>query len=338
MPIRIREHEIRNRVVLPPMVRFGWAGEDGRVTDRHIAHYRDCAEGGAGLTIVEAAYVAVNGRTFPSQLGLWEDGQIEGFARIAEAVHGAGSTALLQIQHAGYRGIDGEAVCPSDWRDAAGETSARAMTLGELRGMQDAFIAAAHRAKSAGLDGVELHAAHGYLLNQFASAKVNRREDAYGGSIENRARFTCEIIAGLKAEMPGDFIVGIRVGGNEPTVEEGAALCRLYEKAGADLLHISTGMGPVPVLPDGFDFDYRVWLASGIKPHVGVPVIAVGGLDEDEKADTVIERGYADMAAVARGFLADSHWAVRKQRGEKVKACSRCHRCRWLTQADSCPQ
>jgi NADPH2 dehydrogenase len=336
LPIRIKNREVRNRVVLPPIVRFGWAGDDGRVTGQHVAHYRECAEGGAGLVIAEATCVTAKGRSFPGQLGLWEDGQIPGYARIGEAVRQAGSTVLVQLYHGGYTSVHGDAVCPSDWHD--GKRQARAMTPEELGAIQDAFVAAAHRARKAGMDGVELHAAHGFLLNQFASPDVNRREDAYGGSIENRARFTGEIIARIKKQMPEDFILSVRMGGNEPTVDEGIELAGLYQDAGADVLDISTGLGPEPDVPEDFDFDPRVWLASRIRGHVHVPVIAVGGLDEDQKAEAVIEQGYADMAAIARGFLADSHWGIKMQQEIKAASCRRCRPCRWFKKADNCPK
>lgn len=336
LPIQVRDHEVRSRVVLPPIVRFGWAGDDGRVTDRHVAHYRDCAEGGAGLVIVETTCVTKKGRPFLSQLGLWEDRQIEGYARIAEACHSAGATVIAQLQHGGFRAID-DPVCPSDWQDAAGERQARAMTLDEIAEVREAFVAAAERARKAGMDGVELHGAHGFLLCQFASPDINHREDAYGGPIENRARLTCEILSRLRADMPEDFILSVRMGGNEPTVAEGIALAGLYQAAGADLLDISTGLGHEPALPEGFAFDPKVWLAGEIRRNVSVPVIAVGGLDQDGRAEAVIEQGYADMAAVARGFLADSHWAVHMRQGQKVKSCRRCAGCRWFDRADNCP-
>ena len=200
---------LRNRFMLAPMTNLQ-SGDDGRLSDDEYRWLTMRAEGGFGLTMTCAAHVQANGQGFPRQLGAGEDMHVAGLARLARGIREFGSVSSLQLHHAGNRAprdLVPQPVGPSD--DA--ETGARALTLDEVEQLRDDFIAAARRAQAAGFDGVEVHGAHGYVIAQFLSPEVNRREDRYGGSLENRARLLFEIIDGIRAECRPDFQVGLRL-------------------------------------------------------------------------------------------------------------------------------
>ncbi|NDC57704.1 MAG: NADH:flavin oxidoreductase [Alphaproteobacteria bacterium] len=201
---------LKNRFVLAPLTNLQ-SFPDGRLSDDEFKWLTMRATGGFGLTMTCAASVAPVGLGFPGQLGAHDDMHLEGLSRLADAIRRAQSHSVVQLHHAGMRSpeaiIGEKPVCPSD----DSETGARALTLDEVRRTVDAFIAAAKRCERAGFDGVELHGAHGYLICQFLSPEINRREDAYGGSAENRARFLMEIIDGVRATCRADFSLGVRL-------------------------------------------------------------------------------------------------------------------------------
>ena len=204
--------KVKNRIVFPPVVCFHYAGEDGIVVPRNIEHYRLRAEGGAGIIITEATAVCKDGRLAPFQLGIWSDDHITGMQKIVSAVKASGAISLLQIHHAGL--LTREDITEFSKGPSIDEKNpgSKALTVKEIGEIRDAFIAGATRAKKAGYDGVELHGAHGYLLNQFASSFFNRRKDLYGGSLEKNLKLADEIISGIRKECGGDFIIGYRLG------------------------------------------------------------------------------------------------------------------------------
>ncbi len=247
--ITIRGHLIKNRVVMPPMVCFSFPVEGGRVTAEHVKHYASRAKGGVGLIVIEATCVNPTGRLAEKQLGLWSDDQIEGFKKIAESCHKFGAVVLAQIHHAGMGvapGITDDIVSASDYvgvsRFGGAQIQARALTLPEIKAIQGDFVNAAKRAQAAGLDGVELHGAHGYLISQFLSPLINRRSDAYGATAVKRTRFVREIMAAIRKACGERFIVSCRIGANEPDLETAIKVASAIAKAGIDLLHVSTGM------------------------------------------------------------------------------------------------
>jgi 2,4-dienoyl-CoA reductase-like NADH-dependent reductase (Old Yellow Enzyme family) len=200
---------MKNRFMLAPLTNLQ-SHPNGLLSDDEFRWLTMRAEGGFGLTMTCAAHVQAQGQGFPGQLGVFSDDHIPGLARLASAIKAAGSVAALQMHHAGNRSpkdLVGQPLCPSD--DEA--TGARALTLGEVEGLVESFVAAAVRAEKAGFDGVEIHGAHGYVLAQFLSPEVNRREDRYGGSLENRARIVFEIIEGVRARTGPDFQLGLRL-------------------------------------------------------------------------------------------------------------------------------
>ena len=195
-PISIKGVKIKNRIVLPPMVRFGWSDEKGFVSNKHIKHYSQIAKGGAGLIIIEALAVAKDGKLSKDQLGIWSDDHIEGISKIAEACHRYGSAVTAQIHHAGLKtptSVSKIALAPSDFKKD-GHLNAKALNVEEIQKIQNQFVDAAKRIKKAGLDGIELHGAHGFLIDQFMSPITNKRDDNYGGDLSGRSTFACQII------------------------------------------------------------------------------------------------------------------------------------------------
>lgn len=200
---------MKNRLMLAPLTNLQ-SHADGTLSDDEFRWLTMRAQGGFGLTMTCAAHVQQVGQGFPGQLGVWSDAHLPGLTRLAAAIKAAGSVASVQLHHAGNRSpkeIVGTPVCPSD----DPETGARALTGEEVEQLRDDFIAAAARAKAAGFDGVELHGAHGYIICQFLSAEINRRDDQWGGSAENRARLAIEILQGIRARCGEDFQIGLRL-------------------------------------------------------------------------------------------------------------------------------
>lgn len=340
-PIRIGGVTVKNRIVLPPMVCFGWAGENGRVTARNVRHYEARARGGAGLIILEAHAVNRDGRLAESQLGIWADEHIEGLRRIADRCHEHGSAVLAQIHHAGLQtppGVSEIPVAPSTYTDDKGRT-ARELARDEIEGLQKDFLDAASRAHAAGLDGIELHGAHGYLMSQFASPRVNLRTDEYGGAISGRMRFATELVKKIRLRLPPGFVIGYRMGSNEPTLKDSQEMARILEDAGVDVLHVSTGMSGSPPLqvPEGFPGNWIVYGGTEIHENSAVPVIVVNGIRTPAQARLFLDSGMTDFVAVGRGQLADPNWALAALEGREPVPCRGCKPCRWFADGTACP-
>ena len=290
---------------------------------------------------VEATCISQNGRLAGTQLGLWSDEHIPGMRRVTDACHAHGSAILVQIHHAGSKTpkeVYDPSLAPSDL--STDKVSARAMTLDELHDIQQAYIDAALRAQKAGFDGVELHGAHGYLISQFMSPITNRRSDQYGGEIANRMRFSCEIVEGIRKACGSAFIIGYRMGCNEPTLENGIIIAKELERRGVDLLHVSAGIssGEEPKIPEGFPFTWIVYGASVIKKQVGIPVIAVNGIRTPQQAAAILDAGMADFAAVGKGMLVDAEWANKAKENHEIILCKSCKMCRWFVNGEQCPR
>ncbi len=340
----LKGHPIINRLVMPPMVCFNWSDENGFVTDEHIQHYKKRGLGQVGLVIVEATAISKIGRLAPSQLGIWDHDQVEGLAKISEAIGTQGTKSLLQIHHAGDKApksVAPEPLAPSTY-DLQDGRSTKALTLGEIKGIQKEFLLAALRAEEAGYDGIEIHGAHGYLINQFLSPLTNLREDLYGGSFQNRLRFVRELLSLLKDNLPDNFIIGYRHGGNTPTLAEGIEISKELEKMGVDLLHISAGIATeedLPKPPEDFPYSWIVYSGVETKKQVNIPVIVVNGIRTPEEAEPLIEKGLTDFVAVGRGLLVDSQWVLKGEKGQSVNPCLRCKpRCFYMIDGKECPQ
>ena len=215
-----------------------------------------------------------------------------------------------------------------------------ALTGQEIAEIREAFIDGAERAKKAGYHGVELHGAHGYLLNQFASSLFNKREDEYGGSLENNLRLASDIIRGIRQQCGEAFIIGYRLGANSPTLEDGIAIAKHLENAGVDILHVSHGgsLLNLPRTPKDFAYNWIVYCGTVIKTYVGIPVIVVNEIRTRERASWLIENNLADFVAIGKPQLADPNWVNHAVHNEKINLCLNCKpKCRWYEDSMLCP-
>lgn len=312
--LQIKDLTLRNRIVMPPMCMY-CAPETGLSTTWHTVHYATRAMGGAGLIIIEATAIAPEGRLTSKDLGIWEDGQIKGLAEIVDAVHQCGGKIGIQLNHGGRKceaeGMDIEA--PSAIAYEEGKKVPREMTVRDITDTVDEFRAAAERAKKAGFDFIEIHAAHGYLLNEFLSPLTNQRTDAYGGDAERRARILGEVIDAVRSVWSADKPLGVRItaedyqeGGNH--AEDLAQIINLVKDKGVDLIDVSTG-GLVPVLPKVFP-GYQIPHAEKVKSLTGMPVVGGGLLTEAEEINSILEEGKIDAAYLGRELLRNPYWPL----------------------------
>ncbi len=335
MPIMIGTKTCKNRVTMAPTVKFT-AGTDGIVTDFFVKHYALRASHGCGLICVEATAVSPEGRLAPSQIGLWCDEQIEGHRKITEACHQYGTLVIPQLHYGGLGTHPecGPLTSPSAvlWRHGDREEMAEELSVPEIHRIRQCFIDAAVRAQKAGYDGVQLHGCHAYLINDFASA-VNQRCDEYGGNTENRARFGCEIIAGIREACGDDFIISVRVSGCDPTVEESIGTAEYYVKAGCDYLQVSSGIQEVDSLPHNEELPYNRIAELGVKFHEHfkgqVPVSLVNGIRTPDQVRYLLEHELIDTVDLACGLLADPAFTEAILNGSPYVKCFSCRRCGW---------
>ena len=348
-PFTIGGLPLRNRIVMAAMgTNFGT--EAGNVSERTIAYYRERAAGGAGLIITESSPVNQRGRHRRRCLGAFDDRFIPGLHRLTDAVHGAGAKIALQLNHAG-RGAGTDITghppqAPSAVSLVPTVPPPEAMTAEEIRQTTVDFGETAHRARMAGFDAVEIHGAHGYLINQFLSFRLNRRDDAYGGSRENRGRFAIEVLRQVRQAVGPAFPVLFRLSLAELSdggygIEEGLFWAREIEEAGADVLNVSGGTGESYhtvvqfVSPMSFPEGYFLPLAEAAKKVVSIPVIAANRLSDPALAEAVLREGKADLIAVGRNFLTDPHWPAKAQAGvaDRIRPCVACNGCIWSLQS-----
>ena len=317
-PIIINGQTINNRVVVPPMADFGMTLSDGLVNERHIKHYSDLSSGGAGLIIIEACAVS-NMYETRNTIGIFDDSCISGMSKLAKKIKSNQTMVLVQLVNSGL------SIMPE-------ETIAQISRENFLSYKAD-FISAAVRCKKAGFDGVELHAAHGFYLNQIV--ETSTRTDQYGGNFENRIRIIQELISEIKAICGKDFIVAVRFGNHN--IHELLQGAQAIEKAGGDILDISTGCSEYHDTPVDFPYDSKIYAASLVKRVITIPVICVGNITTGEQAEQILELGYADMTAVGRGHLCDPYWTQKVIVGEKPNLCISCRNCMWYIDGRRCP-
>ncbi|WLR54769.1 FAD-dependent oxidoreductase [Mesobacillus subterraneus] len=333
---------LKNRVVMPAMgTRLATA--HGEMTDQQVRYYEERAKGGAGLIITEFTTVDFEmGRAVVNQLRIDDDRFIPGFRRLADAIHIYGARVFIQLHHAGresasYLTNGKQIVAPSPVICEAIGEEPRELTTVEVKEIIQQFVDGAARCQAAGIDGVELHGAHGYLINQFLSPNTNIRTDEYGGNVEKRMRFIEEIITGIKERCGADFPVTVRLSVSE--FEEGGLdlplsreIARHLEKAGADGLHASSGnyntMETViesPLYEEG----WRVYLAEEIKKEVNIPIFAVGNIRDPQFVESILAEGRADFVAIGRGHIADPDWVrkVAEGREQEIRMCISCLHC-----------
>ncbi|MCX5818503.1 MAG: FAD-dependent oxidoreductase [Deltaproteobacteria bacterium] len=347
-PFKMGDLLIKNRIVMAAMgTNFGT--EDGTVSERAISYYAERAKGGAGLIVTESSPVNQRGRHRRRCLGAFDDRFIPGLRRLTDAVHEGGAAIALQLNHAG-RGAGTDVTghppqAPSAVALIQGVPPPVEMTLDEIRQTVIDFGQMARRAKEAGFDAVEIHGAHGYLIHQFYSPRLNRRGDAYGGSVENRGRFAAEIMQNVRKTVGGYFPVIFRLSMEELVeggygLEDGLFWAKQIEAAGADALNVSGGTGESYhtvvqfISPMSFPEGYFVPLAEAAKKIVHIPVIVANRLNEPALAEAVLQEGKADFIAVGRNFLTDPHWPVKAEAGEveRIRSCIACNGCIWSLQ------
>jgi 2,4-dienoyl-CoA reductase-like NADH-dependent reductase (Old Yellow Enzyme family) len=332
-PYRLRELTIPNRVWMPPMCQYSAAPQGpgaGAPDDWHFAHYAARATGGTGLIIVEATAVSPEGRISPYDLGIWNDTQVEAFRRITGFLKGQGTVPAVQLAHAGRKAstdrpwTGGAPVGPQahGWQPVAPSALAfderhpvpDELTVRQIGEVVGQFAQAARRALAAGFEVVEIHGAHGYLINEFLSPHSNRRTDAYGGSYENRVRLALEVVDAVREVWPADKPLFFRVSATEWleeggwTADDTVRLAADLRAHGVDLLDVSTGGNASGVrIPAGAG--YQVPFAARVRDETSMPVAAVGLITEAEQAEKILANGEADAVLLGRELLRNPSWA-----------------------------
>jgi 2,4-dienoyl-CoA reductase-like NADH-dependent reductase (Old Yellow Enzyme family) len=333
---------LANRIVIAPMCQY--SAEDGCMTDWHLIHLGQLALSGAALLTIEASAVEPEGRITYADVGLWDDATEAAMARVLESVRRHSDMPIaIQLAHAGRKastdlpwqggkqlapdhGNGWQTVAPSPLAFAEGENPPAALDRDGLARVRDAFVAATRRAARLGIDAVQLHGAHGYLLHQFLSPLSNRRDDEYGGSLENRLRFPLEVFDAVRAAFPADRAVTMRVSGSDWVeggwdAEQTIAFAQALEARGCAAIHVSSGgLDPRQDIPVGPS--YQVPLARAVKQAVSIPVVAVGLITDYEQAEAIVGTGDADLIALARTILYDPRWPwhAAAHLGGRVKA------------------
>jgi NADPH2 dehydrogenase len=308
-PFELKSLQLKNRIMMSPMCQYSVWAKDGAPNEWHYVHYVSRAVGGVGLVMMEMTDVVPDGRITVYDLGLWDDAQIPAFQRIIDQLHGYGAKVGIQLAHAGRKAESPELrpEAPSAIAFSEKYRVPHALTVDEIRHLVDAFRQAARRAIVAGVDTLELHGAHGYLIHQFMSPLSNQRDDSYG----EPTRFAVEVIEAVKSVMPTDMPLIMRLSATEYTergyqFDQLLNMARVYRDHGVDMFDISSGGNAVVAIHDypGYHIPY----ASMVKQTLDVPVIGVGRLESYDLAASVIERGEVDLVALARGLLRDPYW------------------------------
>jgi len=294
------------------------ATETGEVTEALVTHYKSRCRS-VGLVIVEHSYVDPIGRLSERQLGIYNDGLITGLSKLANTVRGEETAVAIQINHAGRKANSRicrtQAVAPSPVPDPESKEIPRELAVDEIESIVKKFGLAASRAVKAGFDAVEIHGAHGFLLNQFCSPITNTRTDKYGGPLENRMRFSLEVASEILKTTGQDIPILYRLGADDMkpgglTIEETQKIAQSLVSLGISVIDVSGGLcGSRPSNLSGEG--YFAHLAAGIKQVVGVPIITTGGINTPQFADTILTRGIADLVGIGRAIVADPDWALK---------------------------
>jgi 2,4-dienoyl-CoA reductase-like NADH-dependent reductase (Old Yellow Enzyme family) len=337
-PLAIRGVTLRNRIAVSPMCQY--SSVDGFSNDWHLVHLGSRAVGGAGLVMTESSAVRPEGRSTLANLGIWKDEHIPDLERITRFIHQQGAVAGLQMGHAGrkasvqipWRGDQAihpaeggwQPVGPSPIPFRAGDQTPHELRREEIAELIGAFGAAARRALRAGFRVLEIHAAHGYLLNEFMSPLANQRTDDYGGSFDNRIRITLETVGAVRREWPQDLPLFIRISAEDwaPggwTLADSVELARRLQPLGVDLVDCSSG-GMVPDAKISTGPGYQVPLAETIRGEVKILTGAVGMISEPAQANEIVQNGRADIVLLGREMLRDPYWPLRAARSLGVEA------------------
>lgn len=316
-PIIINHTELKNRIVMPPMA-SAKSSESGLMTDELTAYYTERAEN-TGLIITEHSYVMPEGRASERQVSVCSDEAVSGLAGLARALHQAGTKAIVQINHAGAAAKPADPSCHTKAPSAVqrpgrvNEAVPEEMTKEDIEAVVSAFAAAALRVKKAGFDGVEIHSAHGYLLNQFYSPLTNLRRDEYGGTLENRMRIHREILRAVREKTGDEFLISVRLGGIDyieggSTSDDAVRASRILAACGADMISLTGGMKGY-VNPDDDSPGYFRDMSVPVKKAVSVPVLLTGGIHTAQEAEQLLAEGAADLIGIGREMLKNPRWA-----------------------------
>jgi 2,4-dienoyl-CoA reductase-like NADH-dependent reductase (Old Yellow Enzyme family) len=344
-PLEVRNRRLPNRIVMAPMG-SNYTSEGGFVSESSIVYYARRAEHGVGTIIVEATNVDRKGLLSRFQTGVWDDAFIPQFKKLTSAVHSHGALILLQLTHGGAKAmphLDDAPIGPSAVQ--IGAKIPRPIEADEIPALQQKYVDAARRALEAGFDGVEIHACHLHLISQFLSPYTNRRDDAYGGSVENRARFLIETVRRTREQLGRGFLVSCRINGYElfeggVRVEEAAQTAQLLEQEDIDIVSVSalsqflafTFEGrryryPTSVLPKDAPDAHNTQYAAAVKRAIRKPVMACGKVLSPGVAERLLQEGRADLIAIGRALIADPAFAEKAARGEAVTRCIECNAC-----------
>ena len=310
-PITINGTTLKNRIVMAPMCMLK-SDDEGFVKDFHLVHYGARAIGNVGLIILEATSISKEGRITDLDLGIWSDEHIAGLKILCEVIQGQGAKAGIQIAHAGRKSMaKGIPLSCSNVIEDSRYSAPKEMTLSDIDMVKDEFLNGVRRAASAGFDVIEIHGAHGYLINQFLSPITNKRTDQYGGSVENRTRFLKEILESIRSIYKGTLCLRISATDYKEEglkVEDYVLLFKSVQNI--DIISVSSG-GVV----DGLDIDtfegYQVPLASTIKNSVSIPVGAVGMINSSKFAENILKENKADLILLARELIRNPNWSIK---------------------------
>ncbi|MEG2018383.1 MAG: NADH:flavin oxidoreductase [Clostridium sp.] len=318
-PLKAGNLELKNRLVMPPMATSKSQG-DGKVSKGILDYYKEKSQGGyISLIIIEHSFINKRGKASNGQLSVSDDSDIEGLKKLAQIIQNNGSKAVMQINHAGgaaSREVIGtmpvgpSAVANPRFKD---KDIPKELSKEEIKAIVSDFADAARRVKEAGFDGVEIHSAHGYLLDQFFSPLSNKRSDEYGGNINNRIRIHLEVIRAVKEAVGNDFPILLRLGAADyieggAVIEDSIIASKEFEKAGVNILDISGGFLGY-VMPNATEQGYFSPLSEEIKKSISIPVILTGGITEAQAAEKLLQEEKADLIGVGRAILKDSNWA-----------------------------
>jgi anthraniloyl-CoA monooxygenase len=329
LPFRLRGMELGNRVVVSPMAQY--SARDGVPNDWHLVHYGARATGGAGLVVTEMTCVSPQGRITPGCTGLWNEAQCEAWRRITRFVHTHTQAKIcLQLGHAGRKGStqlgweqadhplpQGNwpllSASPLPYLEGVSQTPSQASEQ-DMREITAQFVTAAQLGLRAGFDMMELHMAHGYLLASFLSPLTNRRDDRYGGSLENRLRFPLEVVRAVRDVLPESLPLSVRISACDwaqggLTEADLLGVARAMQQAGVDIIDVSSGQ-TVPWQKPVYGRMYQTPFSDLIRNGVGVPTIAVGNIYEADQVNSIIAAGRADLCAIARPHLANPSWTL----------------------------
>lgn len=341
-PIKIGPMTIKNRFVRSATHDF-MAEEDGSVSKRQLELYRQLAEGNIGLIITGHAYVLPSGKASPRQIAIYDDKFIPGLKELTKIVHQSGARIILQLSHAGRQTKERICGCqplaPSSIYEPVYQVWPREMTLQDIEEVIKAFVQATGRAKEAGFDGVQLHCAHGYLLSSFLSPYTNRRQDQWGGSLDNRTRIILEILKGIKTKIDPDFPILVKLNSSDYLpqgldIEEAAQVAQKLEEAGVAAIEVSggcaeSGKGSMwPGRRSEEEEGYFVPQATYIKTKLNIPVIGLGGLRTFRVMENFVASGKVDLVSMSRPFIREPDLILKFQRGEvQASACLSCNKC-----------